>query len=280
MKANNFTLSKDWIDAIPIRYGINELVQIDDLIFWKNDTNLVCQHFFNFPINDSQLNRIKGLVNEDQSIRFSYIDSELYARLNNWGNQEDIVINKLDEWEAPQLILNSDIERYLGNSTNTQTRRNYNEYKLKMGDYSFITSDIENVMKLWSDVLTVDLNSWKGQNNCDMKSLNREDLQYIFYLINNPDNTSLKVVYKDGIPLAYSLMFRANSEAMWYAVKWGASDFGREQKAGFYCLYNHLEELYCNNNELMMDFWGRRSQTYDRLKNNEVKRYHLSIGRR
>lgn len=281
MKTNNFTLSKDWISALPIRYNVDEVKKILDLSFWDSNDIMVCQHYFDFPISDENFEEMKKFLNQNKMIKFNYINSSLFQKIKEWCEREKISLDVIDQWLAPQLILEElCVSEYLKSSTNSQTRRNFTGYLKNKSAYSFITSDIENVLILWNDALKIDADSWKGKQKCDMKSLNREDLQYIFYLINNPDNTNLKVIYKDGIPLAYSLMFRADPNSMWYAVKWGSSDQGRKEKAGFYCLYNHLEELYINNGKsLVLDFWGRRSATYDSLKNNEIERFHLTVRR-
>lgn len=276
MKVNNFTLSDDWINAIPIRYHLNQIVNISGLYFFANDNTLTCQHFFDFNINSQQHKNILCAIQDNMSIRFSYVNPSLSNDIRSWSKNENIDVDIIDEWMAPQLILDGNVTEHLINNKSSQTKKNYNRYTNNRDNYEFISSDIENVLQLWNDVLFIDVNSWKGQQQCDMKSLNREDLQYIFYLINNPDNASLKVVYKSGIPLGYSLMFRANSDSMWYAVKWGASEIGRQEQAGFYCLYNHLEELN-ENNSLNVDFWGRRSETYDRLKNKEIQRQHILL---
>ena len=48
-------------------------------------------------------------------------------------------------------------------------------------------------------VLDIDKNSWKGENLCDMKSLCREDFQYVFYLLNAYDDSSLITRLNDDI---------------------------------------------------------------------------------
>lgn len=281
MEIKNFTLSKDWVLALPIRYSVNSVSKISGLSFWNNNDVLACQHYFDFSISDTDFEEMKKFLDQDKMFKFSYINSSSFQKIREWCERENLSFDVIDHWLAPQLILKEmSVSEYIESSTNGQTKRNFAGYLKNKDDYSFVCSDIENVLMLWNDVLKTDADSWKGQQKCDMKSLNREDLQYIFYLINNPDNTTLNVTYKDGLPLAYSLMFRADPNSMWYAVKWGASDQGRKEKAGFYCLYNHLEGLYNSNaNSLVLDFWGRRSAVYDGLKNNEIDRFHVSVRR-
>ena len=112
-----------------------------------------------------------------------------------------------------------------------------------------------------------------------MKSLDREDLQYLLFLIKNNEESSLVVIYENDIPLAYSLMFKNESNNYWYAVKWGASFEGRKVYAGIYCLFSHLQFLYKKENQLNIDFWGRRNATYDLLKNTSIIREHLEISK-
>ena len=63
----------------------------------------------------------------------------------------------------------------------------------------------------------------------------------------------------------------------WYAVKWGASYIGRKKYAGFMALFNHLEYIASLENQINIDFWGRRNKTYDSLKNNFINRKHIII---
>ena len=156
---------------------------------------------------------------------------------------------------------------------NSQVRKNYKKYK--KSNINIETSNNDNILKLWTDVLYIDKNSWKNEEKSDMKSLDREDLQYIFYMLNNKDKISLNVSYNNKIPTSYSLMFKENNNK-WYAVKWGASFLGREKYHGIYCLYDHLIKL-SDKQEINIDFWGRRSESYDYLKNNSLKRYHIIL---
>lgn len=280
---NNFTLSDNWIEGILKRYDNKNIINMYEIYFWKDEKLLKCQHFFDFDISNDTLEIMAEYIEKGIKIRFSYLDNDkLYTKLKKWCNEKKYTFNIVDEWNAPRLELLKDsdnITEYLNKNKSSQIRRNFKDYLKNRKDYRIVSSNNKNILDLWNDVLYIDCNSWKGKKHCDMQSLNREDLQYIFYLINNFENASLNVLYKDDLPLAYSLMFRANENSMWYAVKWGASDEGRKTKTGFYCLFNHLEMIYHEKNELILDFWGRRSQTYDYLKNNEILRSHIEIGK-
>lgn len=283
MTTNNFTFSNEWKNAICLRYPINEIVEILDLSFWKDGNVLKCQHFFNFEISDNVLERLSEYIMNGNTIKFSYIDDDtLYKKLSLWCDKKGYQFKIIDEWSAPKLKLESNttnIKDYLNKNSNHQIKRNYRKYNENKIKYTFLVSNKDNVFNLWKDVLEIDINSWKGKDKCDMKSLNREDLQYIFYLIKNDKDASLNVLYKEKEPLAYSLMFKSKENSMWYAVKWGSSFNGRTELSGFYCLFNHLEKLYDIDNNINLDFWGRRSETYDYLKNNDMKRFHIGIGK-
>lgn len=283
MQATNFTLSDNWIKGIRERHLANNIVDMSGIYFLEDNNVLKCQHFFDFELSNITLDMMKKCLDNGAKIKFSYLDkSNLYNQLKNWCDEQKYNFYVVDEWLAPRLELienTKSIENYLRENKNTQIKRNYKQYLKYKDNYNIVYSNKDNCLDLWENVLYIDYNSWKGQERCDMKSLNREDLQYIFYLIQNNNDASLSVLYKDNVPLAYSLMFRANKNAMWYAVKWGASNEGRKEKGGFYCLFNHLERIYYENQKINLDFWGRRSQTYDYLKNNEIIRTNIEIGK-
>lgn len=275
---NNFTISNDWVNALPIRYGVDKIIKVsDEIYFYKDENILKCQNYFNFEISKEELEKLSKLIEENYIIKFSYInDSKLYSKLLEWVSEKKYILEILDEWDAPQLEIEN-IEEYLKNNRSSQVKKNYKQYENTFDKYKYISSNSKNALKLWTDVLYIDYNSWKGKNKCDMKSLDREDLQYIFYLLNNEENTSLNVTYESDLPCAYSLMFRGDKDANWYAVKWGATDYGRTKYLGLYCLFNHLIKLGQKTNLLSVDFWGRRSRAYDYLKNKDIKRLHFQI---
>ena len=79
--------------------------------------------------------------------------------------------------------------------------------------------------------------------------------------------------------LARNTWFESNvtGNNCWYAVKWGASYLGRKKYAGFMVLFNHLEYIDSFEDQINVDFWGRRNKTYDSLKNNSINRKHIII---
>ena len=276
----NFSLSKDWCYALTLRYPVDKIKQYGKLFFYEKDNILVCQHFFEFDTTKQELELLSKEIKDGKSIRFSYLNqNKLYNKILSWSKKNNYKVEVIDEWDNPLLIMKDSItmQDYLKNNSHTQVKRNYQKY-IKYGNkYKYVFSDSSNRLELWSDVLKIDSDSWKKEENSDMKSLNREDLQYLPFLLKQENNSSLLVVY-DGKekPLAYSLMFK-NYDSFWYAVKWGASNNGRENYVGIYCLIKHLEYLNQKEKDLKIDFWGRRNRVYDSLKNDSISRNHIVI---
>lgn len=271
---NNFTFSDKWINSFYYRYDISKIIKNDNLYFYNNNGLLKCQNYFKFDIN---INKLNGLLNYD-NIKFPYFDNmKSLNSIKEWCNNNNYKFIIEDEWEAPILKLNTNLEEYINNSNSKQLKKNYLLYKKHKCEFEIKRSNNFNIVELWKDVLSVDSNSWKKRELSDMKSLDREDLQYFPFMINNQKNVSLFVLYKDGNPLSYSLMFKSKNE--WYQAKWGASDEGRQMYCGFIVLFNHIEYLFDINKELVLDFWGRRNETYDRLKNSFKIRYHVLLSK-
>ncbi len=270
---NNFTMSNIWIRSSYIRYDINELFQIGNLLFRKKGNQLICQHFFEMNFDENTINNMKAYIYKGMVFKFNYVDKNVYEKLT-----KNFTVDIVDKWNAPTLYTDS-IDKYLYESIHHQVTKNYKKYLNIKNNYIFKISNqgCHETLKLWKDVLYIDKNCWKGERFCDMKSLDREDLQYIFYLLQNKENASLIVCYDNNIPAAYSLMFRANKNSKWYAVKWGASTEGRKKYLGIYTLFEHLKFINSIDGIVDVDFWGRRSQTYDYLKNCEEKRFHLIV---
>lgn len=276
----NFTLSHPWIDSLKVRYDLDSLIFInEELAFYKKDNTLKCQSFFNFDLKDSDLEKIAKLIDNGFTFDYKYIDNDsLFQTLNEFAERNKYKLKINDEWDAPILNVKN-IEEYLKNNKCTQVVRNYKKYIKNKDLYKFELSNKSNVFKLWTDVLDIDYNSWKKHDKSDMKSLDREDLQYVFYLIENDENASLLVMYDNDMPCGYSLMFRSDKNSEWYQVKWGASEYGRTIYAGIYTLFHHMMELNKNESQLKIDFWGRRSRVYDYLKTDEKKRMHIELGK-
>lgn len=279
-KLYNFTFSNYWKTAVFDRFSEKSILKIGNLLFAKIDGSFRCQHFFDFSINPLEYNKILYYLNKENKFRFNYIDQKLFENIKKWCVSNNLNLEIIDLWKAPKLKLSSiRIDNYLMNDCGTQTKKNYLKYKKSYNDYDYLDSKYNNIYNLWLDVLEIDKNSWKYREKSDMKSLDREDLQYQKFLFNDSENSFLNVMYKDNIPIAYSLFFKNDLTKQWYAVKWGASDLGRKYYAGFFCLYNHLQKLEKKEGIIDIDFWGRRSSTYDLLKNCEDNRYHILVSK-
>ena len=274
----NFSNSEIWNNSIFIRYPIDKIRKIGNVYFYEEDNILICQNFFEPNIKNNELYKLKDYILESKKIRFNYInDSNTLKRIKKMATDNSFNYEIIDSWEAPRLVLKKNISSYFENNCGSQIKRNYKRYLKNQNNYKYYNSKYDDVLKLWNYVLRIDFNSWKKEENSDMKSLNREDLQYLPFLLLEKENSSLIVICDlDDNPLAYSLMFKGDNN-YWYAVKWGASYLGRKKYAGFFCLFNHLEHLYSKKKQLNIDFWGRRNKTYDSLKNKSVIRNHILI---
>ena len=274
----NFSCSDSWNYSIILRYPADKIIKMNKIYFYNDDNSLKCQHFFDFNVSNLELEMMKIEILKGRILRFNYInDSNLLKKLKQWSNKEGFIFKYVDKWKAPQLILKTSIKQYLKENKHSQVRRNYRLYEKEKVKYKFYNSSNNDILKLWNYVLDIDFHSWKNIEHSDMKSLNREDLQYLPFLLTNKNSSNLVVVCDlNDYPLAYSLMFK-NEDDIWYAVKWGSSDEGRTKYAGIFALFNHLEYLYSLENKLNLDFWGRRNKVYDDLKNNDIVRSHIEI---
>ena len=274
----NFSNSNIWIDSLYIRYPINKIINIGQLYFYNDNNLLICQNFFKPIINKQEIGELIKRIDEGSKVKFSYINnSEILDNLRKMSNDNKFICEIIDSWEAPRLYLKNDLSNYLLNECGKQIKRNYKLYIQNKENYIFYNSANDDILKLWSYVLKIDFDSWKKEENSDMKSLNREDLQYLPFLLLKKDKSNLVIVCdKNDNPLAYSLMFKGDND-YWYAVKWGASYQGRKKYAGFSSLFYHLEYIFSIDNQIKIDFWGRRNQTYDLLKNDSVNRNHIVI---
>ncbi len=274
----NFSNSDIWINSLYIRYPIDKIVNIGQLYFYNDNNLLICQNFFKPSINEQEIGELIKKIDEGNKVKFSYINnSEILDNLRKMSNDNKFTYEIIDSWEAPRLCLKNDLSNYLLNECGNQIKRDYKLYKKNKENYIFYNSTNNDILKLWSYVLKIDFDSWKKEENSDMKSLNREDLQYLPFLLLKRDKSNLVVVCdKDDNPLAYSLMFKGDNYC-WYAVKWGASYQGRKKYSGFSALFNHLEYIFSVDNQIKIDFWGRRNRAYDLLKNDFIIRNHIVI---
>ncbi len=274
----NFSSSDIWNNSLFIRYPIDKIKKIENLYFYDDNNTLMCQTFFNPSVGDNVLNELKSNIINSKTIRFNYINNgPSLCKIKEMAEKNNFVYEVIDSWDAPILDLNESLVNYIKNKCGLQMKRNYKIYLKNKLNYKFYNSAMDNSLDLWKYVLDIDSNSWKKRESSDMKSLNREDLQYLPFLLIEKEKSNLIVVCDlDDQPLAYSLMFKGEDD-YWYAVKWGASYQGRKNQAGFSCLFYHLEYLYSLTDRLNIDFWGRRSRTYNYLKNGSIIRSHVAI---
>lgn len=275
MQINNFTTSKIWKQSNKIRYDISNIVTLDNVDFLIREKEILCLQFFSINFSENLLKLIKSSIVNDKKVVFKYIDltKDQFSLLKNWCNENKLQLIINDQWKAPILSVNGPLNNYIKSKCEL-LKRDYVKY---INDNALKYKMFNGNLDLWTSVLSIDKKSWKGKDKCDMKSLDREDLQYVFYLMSEPSKSSLMVAFNDKEPLAYSLWFKADNDT-WFAVKWGASDNGRLYNAGIKVLFNHMNHILNDqNNNLKLDFWGRRSQFYDMLKNGEVDRYHFEI---
>lgn len=274
----NFSNSYIWNESLFIRYPINKIVKVGQLYFYNDNGCLICQNFFKPNIGKIEIEGLIKKINEGNKIKFSYInESQELDIIRQIAIDNRFTYEVIDSWEAPRLSLKTEISNYLLKECGNQIKRNYKMYKNNKENYNFYNSDNNDILKLWDYVLKIDLDSWKKDEKSDMKSLNREDLQYLPFLLLERDKSNLVVICdNDDNPLAYSLMFK-DEKNCWYAVKWGASHLGRKKYAGFMVLFNHLEYITSLEKQINIDFWGRRNKTYDSLKNNYINRNHIII---
>lgn len=275
-----FSNSDIWNNSLILRYSFDKIKKIGNLYFFDDNDTLLCQNFFDQIIENNELYELKNEILKNKKIKFKYFNNSITLnKLKKFAQDCNFSYKVIDSWDAPRLILKDNINDYLNNKCGTQIKRNYQNYLKNKKYFKFYNSFNTDSLKLWNYVLEIDFDSWKKKEHSDMKSLNREDLQYLPFLLLNKENSSLLVVCDiNDCPLAYSLMFKDNK--YWYAVKWGASTLGRKKYAGFMCLFCHLEYLSSKEQILYLDFWGRKNQTYDLLKNDSVVRNHIVISKK
>lgn len=274
----NFSNSQIWINSLYLRYPVDKIVNLGQLHFYNDNNLLICQNFFEPTIDKEELQELGKKIREGNKIKFNYFNnSKNLAKLNSFAKEKKFTYEIIDSWEAPRLLLKKNLANYLLTECGKQIKRNYKFYQKNKESYKFYNSHNNDILKLWRYALKIDYNSWKKDENSDMKSLHREDLQYLPFLLLEKDKSNLVVVCdNEDNPLAYSLMFKGDND-YWYAVKWGASYQGRKKYAGFYALFNHLEYIIAIDKQLKIDFWGRRNKTYDGLRNDFVIRNHVVV---
>jgi len=258
-----------------------------------NEKGLTCLFPFSYPTHETHLNKISEIAySEDiRRIKFLYVDLKDNVPYESSSTEfiESIFVE--DKWAAPQLIIPSTqiLDDYL-QSRCTRLKRTLKRARNYISNYAIAFQEIqtgspvEEIMNTWVEILHMDEESWKGQQESDMRSLEREDLQYLPFLMDSSSNCSLVVAKCHGkTPIAWSLMIRTNPGGAWYSVKWGASDCGRKTVAGISCLFEHISILYSRHigslsqHDFAVDFWGRRSGIYDQFANHKSKRAHITV---
>lgn len=285
LSEKNFTCSQVWKNSVIIRYDLDTIIECDGLIFIKRENIIECLSYFDLELSSSHLNFIdKHIINNDL-LKFKYINEEsqgaklLTEYVKNNGLEMDVIIR----WNAPclKIVPEYPLAAYFDNCTSRLKRTKKKIEFLYSIAVTFKTSIENDVLTLWCDVLRIDHNSWKKKEKSDMKSLDREDLQYVFLLQSEGIETFLVVVYRSGIPTAYSLMIKSPDSGIWYAAKWGASEEGRKMYDGINCLLYHLELLdydaKSRNDVLNVDFWGRNNSFYTQIENYSMRRQDVIV---
>lgn len=275
---NNFTGNKDWRNSIYIRYDLDLIKSSDKLDFIKCKKTATAMQYFECQLADNDIKLIEELI-KNNTLKFKYINksSNFFKQIARWSEANNYKLIIEDEWDNPIIkIKKQKVSEYIKQKI---TNTHYRKYLREIKNFTYTKSNKNNILDLWKDVLYIDFNSWKKQEESDMKNLDREDLQYIFYMLSKPSNTSLLVFYFDGEPVAYSLYLKEEKTDLWYAAKWGASNIGREKNAGINCFFKHLE-LETEQKDICIDTWSRRNFFYEKLAEDNIKRVHIKIKRK
>lgn len=291
----NITLSRTWKKSQIIRYGADSIINKHGIHFLKDFKNntLFCLAYFDFDVTNELIDYMSELIIQDGiDIVFKYLDEDSRAYKSIMRNHystkggELICRQVLDRWNSPFVRIDSNLSfRDYLSGRHKRLQRTFRKIDKLMNEGIFydLEGNEDNILSLWLDVLKIDSSSWKRKMNSDMRSLDREDLQYIFPLLMSQENNSLLVTYENNIPQAYSLMMRRNINTKWFAVKWGCSYEGRNKFLGIVCLLNHLQRLHTRNKvtksraNLEIDLWGRRSQIYDQFATHFISRCHIKL---
>ena len=273
--AGNPTATLSWQQGTQLRFsnvreiGELQLVPTHDESPWQAHT------YFDARLSNTELQMLIHLL-ERQAITFRYLDRDapFFQQLQTLSTTHGITLQVLDEWEAPQISIppRQDVRTFFGQRS-TPIRR---LLKKTAGLHRLDYSSRGNRAQLWFDALSIDRHSWKAAQQSDMRSLAREDLQYLPGILSDADY-HLAVAYDaSGQPGAWSLMI-FDGESRWYAAKWGCSDEGRTTSMGIDCLIQHLERLYDPARGLDVDLWGRRSEVYERLSTSAQWRVNVRL---
>ena len=204
---SNFTNDKLYRDSLYFRFTTNKIKSSKNLDIVKYFGKNICFQYFDSAIDDEDISFLKN-INKSSNIQFRY--SNLYKVLNI-----NFIIDITDKWKAPILELKkNEVDNYV-NSKSYNFRRmikkndNYlKELKFKKG----------NTFDLWKNILYIDQNSWKSEEESDMFNLSYEHIT----LLSQIKNSDIEVAYKNGVPVGYSLLIYYSG--IYYAAKWGATE--------------------------------------------------------
>ncbi|MDC9588386.1 AAA family ATPase [Xenorhabdus sp. XENO-10] len=273
----NPTTSHLWRLGTVLRYPELKHFEHVDLVWQKNQQQWQSNTFFDFTFTAKEEKELLSLLKQ-QTVFFKYLNTESHAYfyLHNLAQQHGLRCHEENKWQAPIINIPSktNVVAFL-NQQSTRLKRSLKKARTYHTVTRYSTSG--QTEQLWQDALYIDVWGWKVTQQSDMRSLSREDLQYLPGLLSKSSQYHLAVTYDDkGTPGAWSLMINNGSD-QWYAAKWGCSNQGREMLMGINCLISHLEMLYCPHTGLQVDLWGRENEFYDQLANEYIERLHLRI---
>ncbi|MEX0447260.1 AAA family ATPase [Xenorhabdus sp. SGI246] len=274
---NNPTTSHLWRLGTALRYSEFRRFEHVDLVWQEGQQQWQSNTFFDFTFTAQEEKELLSFLKQ-QPVLFKYLNekSRVYSCLRDLAQQHGLRCYAESKWSAP--IVNIPPKTRVADFLIQHSTRLKRSLK-KAHSYHTITrySTSAQTEQLWQDALYVDAKGWKIIQQSDMRSLNREDLQYLPGLLSKSNQYHLAVTYDDNdTPGAWSLMIN-NGAGQWYAAKWGCSYQGREKLMGINCLISHLETLYCPYTGLQLDLWGRENEFYDQLANEYIERLHLRI---
>lgn len=291
---NNFTFSKVWQLSGQLRFGQENFIKKEEYSFYRVSNNkVICLNYFDFKNKSVLTDACSTLFINSKVIEFKYMNKsslDLNILIHNLQHRfgKNYCTQIVEEWDSPLLILNNkdfpNFESYINTFSQRlkRTIRKIKEYKIyKPLHYSYSSSNdkITN-LQLWLNALQIDVNSWKKWESSNMDVLQREDLQYIFPLILEPEYFSLAVSMVDTYPVAFSLM--GKSRHMWFSIKWGCHQKYRPYFLGIDLMLNHLQYLHnlsLQEKDLyyIVDFWGKNNEVYSQIANAHIERCHINI---
>ena len=271
------TASSLWRLGSQLRAPDRQAFSHFDLLPAVEDGCWQANNFFDFDVMPDEEPRLLELLRQRPIVfRYLNVNSRACAFLRSLSERYDLKLEELDRWEAPLLrVPPAQPVREFLTARSARLRRTL---KKSDGQWLMKCSVASDAAVLWQDALAIDKSSWKADCQSDMLSLKREDLQYLPGILAGDDHYHLAVGYHpDGTPASWSLMIFDGCRE-WYAAKWGCTERGRKTGLGIACLVAHLDILPCSTAlPLHVDFWGRRSEIYDRLAVAWQERVNLRV---